>query len=117
MQTKRRKQAETVRQLREAGATWKDVEAKASIKPDLGRALLKELEAHEAETKAVEEAKETLRRGAPKEKPSDKPVRRSGRYIKATCKCDGPNVIRTSPTALARGITCGGCGKGFKEAR
>lgn len=43
------------------------------------------------------------------------PKGRDKNLTKATCGCG--SIIRTSAKALAKGITCGGCGEGFRAAK
>lgn len=126
----RREAAKAVKALRDGGSTWADVEAETGVKPDLGRTLLKELAANGGKAAKVEPPKEAPKPVEPKEDevakarrilseptPKAPAKRRSGVYLKATCKCDGANVIRCSATVLERGITCDACGTTFKEAR
>lgn len=115
-----------VKEAREGGSTWKQVEEELGIKPDLGRTLVKEAEEYDAkkaklrvvETEsteppvddpAVAKAKQILRDGG---EPKAKAPARSGRYVKATCGCG--TVIRLSQTNLDKGsITCTECKKPF----
>lgn len=123
--------ARATRELRDNGATWKDVTEAHGFSESTGRKLLKELDEYEAkkaklrvvetestestelpaEDEAVAKAKQILRDGGVKKAPVGA---RSGRYIKATCACG--TVIRLSQTNLDRQtIHCSECGKPFTE--
>lgn len=122
--------ARATRQLRENGATWAQVTEAHGFSESTGRKLLKELDEYEAkkaklrvvetesteppttEDEAVEKAKQLLRDGGVG-KPAPTGVR-SGRYIKATCKCG--TVIRLSQTNLDKGtIRCSECDTAFTK--